>query len=107
MSDFERLRQTALRLPGAVEGVHRGEPAFYVAGKTFALWWQGRTIMKLERGHQALLFEVRPEIFQPCTVGRIWSFVDLGALDDGEVDALTREAWATVASARLRKSLAP
>jgi hypothetical protein len=77
MADFRQLRDMALRLPDVVEGVHRGGPAFRVSGKTFALWWAegGRTIMKLSARHQPFLFEVRPEVFQPCRVGEAWSTV--------------------------------
>jgi hypothetical protein len=110
MSDFACVRRAALRLPEVEEADHRGGPAFRVRRRTFALWWAegARTILKLERGHQMLLFEVRPEIFEPCPVGTgVWSFVDLPALDDAEVEALVREAWATVAPAALRRMVLP
>jgi hypothetical protein len=106
MSDFACLRRAALALPEVKEGEHRGGPAFRVRGRTFALWWaQGaRTILKLDRNHQILLFEVRPETFEPCPVGTgVWSFVDLATLEDPEVGALTHEAWTTVAPPALRR----
>jgi hypothetical protein len=110
MSDFDHLRRAALALPGVEEGEHRGGQAFRVRGRAFALWWaQGaRTILKLDRNHQVFLFDVRPEVFEPCPVGTgVWSFVDLAALEDEEVDALTREAWNTVAPAALRRPGSP
>jgi len=105
---FDVLRQAALSLPEVEEGVHRGGPAFKCRGKTFALWWaEGeRTIMKLDPYHQTFLFEVRPEIFAPCKVGMgVWSYVDLQALDDEEIGALTKEAWRTVAPRRPGRAL--
>jgi len=109
MSKFDVLRRAALALPDVGEALHRGGPAFRCRGKTFALWWtEGqRTIMKLDREHQTFLFEVRPEIFAPCTVGvGVWSYVDLDALGDDEIVELTLEAWRTVAPRRLT-GLAP
>jgi len=103
MATFDDLRAVALTLPGAHEDTHMGGPAFRVAGRKFALWWAkgGRTIMKLTPAHQDLLFEVRPKTFEPCPVGRAtWSFVDLGALEGDELQALTIEAWSTVAPRR-------
>jgi hypothetical protein len=107
MSNFQDLRDVALRLPGVEEGLHRGDPAFRAAGKTFALWWseEARTIMKLSAPHQQLLFEVRPEIFQPCRVGvGTWSFVDLSLVEDKELEQLVIEAWSTVVPKRVSKA---
>jgi hypothetical protein len=108
MASFADLRGFALALPGADEGLHMGGPAFRVGGKTFALWWAkgGRTILKLDAGRQALRFEVRPETFEPCPVGRgTWSFVALETLEADELRALVTEAWATVAPRRLARAL--
>jgi hypothetical protein len=79
-----------------------------VRGKTFALFWpEGGAIMKLRRDHQELLFDIRPETFRPCPVGvGVWSFVDLGRLDDEELDALATEAWSTVAPRSLARTAA-
>jgi hypothetical protein len=107
MADFQHLRDVALRLPNVEEGLHRGGPAFRVAGKTFALWWAegGRTIMKLAAAHQQLLFEVRPEIFQPCRVGvGTWSFVDLSQVGESELSELVVEAWTTVVPRRVSRA---
>jgi hypothetical protein len=104
MATFDDLRAVALALPGAYEDIHMGGPAFRVRGRKFALWWArgGRTILKLRPEHQILLFEIRPETFQPCRVGRVdWSFVELANLDAEELAALTEEAWGTVAPRRL------
>jgi hypothetical protein len=108
MAMFDDLRAAALTLPGVYEDLHLGGPAFRVKGRKFALWWAqgGRTIMKLDPGRQTLRFEVRPEIFQPCPVGRAtWSFVDLDPLDEVEIRALVVEAWSTVAPRREVRAL--
>jgi hypothetical protein len=100
MSSFETLRAAALALPEVTEGTHRGGPAFYVRGKTFALWWAegGRTILRLDPNHQHFLFEIRPEVFEPCKVGTgTWSFVDLDQIDEAETAELVHEAWRGVA----------
>jgi hypothetical protein len=109
MADFQHLRDVALRLPEVDEGLHRGGPAFRAVGKTFALWWAegGRTIMKLTAPHQQFLFEVRPEIFQPCRVGvGTWSFVELSLVDENELEELVIEAWSTVVPKRVSKAFA-
>jgi hypothetical protein len=100
MATFDDLRRHALALPQVRELPHRGAPSFRVNGKTFALWWPegARTILKLTRDHQELLFEVRPDTFAPCKVGTVnWSCVELAHLDQQELRALIDEAWATVA----------
>jgi hypothetical protein len=103
MATFDDLRAIALTLKGVEEGLHMGGPAFRVRGRKFALWWAkgGRTILKLDPAHQDLLFEVRPETFEPCPVGRArWSFVALERLDLDELKVLVTEAWGTVAPRR-------
>jgi hypothetical protein len=68
-----------------------------VGKKTFALCWNGRVVLKLDKGRQELLFEVRPETSQKCPVGTShWSDVELGHLDGDELAGLIREAWSTI-----------
>ena len=65
--------------------------------KTFALGWNDRVVLKLDKPHQELLFEIRPETFQKCPVATgYWSYVEIGRLDDAEFADLVREAWAQV-----------
>jgi hypothetical protein len=57
--------------------------------------------VKLRPEHERSLFEVRPEIFQPCPVGvGVWSFVAPDLIDEDEVEALVSEAWSTVEAKR-------
>ena len=65
--------------------------------KSFALQPGGRTILKLERGHQELLFEIRPETFSKCKVATsYWSFVEIEHLDVAELQDLLLEAWSQI-----------
>lgn len=65
--------------------------------KTFALILDGRVILKLDRAHQELLFEIRPETFRRFPVATVhWSEIAIGDLDDAELVELVREAWAQV-----------
>ena len=74
--------------------------------KTFALVIDGRTILKLDKAHQELLFEVRPETFQKCPVATVyWSYVEIDHLDDAEFADLVREAWAQIVPKKVSRPL--
>jgi len=91
------VRRIALALPGAHEVIYKGQPWINVGKKTFALHWNGRCVLKLEKGHQELLFEVRPETFSKCPVAtNFWSYVELEHLDVGELRVLVLEAWSQI-----------
>jgi hypothetical protein len=54
-------------------------------------------VLKLDKAHQELLFEIRPETFQKCKVATVfWSYVELSHLDDAELADLVREAWSQI-----------
>jgi hypothetical protein len=68
-----------------------------VGSKAFALAWEGRGVLKLDKAHQEFLFEVRPDTFTKFRVGTgHWSCVELSHLDDAELADLVREAWSQV-----------
>ena len=68
--------------------------------------WRGRVLMKLEKGHQELLFEARPDVFSPMNAGRLrWSWVEIEALDPEEAAVLVREAWTQVVPKRVSRAL--
>ena len=74
--------------------------------KTFALHWNDRVILKLDKGHQELLFEVRPETFQKCPVATgYWSYVEIDRLDEAELAALVREAWSTIVPKKVSRTV--
>ena len=92
-------------MPGAHEVTYKGNPWFNVGKKSFALAIDGRVIMKLDRGHQELLFEIRPETFSRCPVATVyWSYVELEHLDEPELAALVLEAWAQIVPRKVSKA---
>jgi hypothetical protein len=107
VADWADIRRAAEALPGARECDHQGESAFKVGRKAFVHAWRGRVIMKLERHHQELLFEARPDVFSPMNAGAMrWSWVKLERLDADEVAELVREAWTTVVPKKTSRALA-
>lgn len=65
--------------------------------KSFALAIDGRVILKLDRGHQELLFEVRPETFSKCPVATgYWSYVEIDQINEAELTELVLEAWTQI-----------
>ena len=65
--------------------------------KTFALALDGRVVMKLDRGHQELLFEIRPETFRKFPVATFyWAQVAIDRLDEPELASLVLEAWSQI-----------
>ena len=95
----------ALALPGASEVEYRGEPWFQVGSKGFVCQSRGRIIMKLSSAHQELLFEARPDVFQPMMAGALrWSFVDIAALEPDEAAELVREAWIQIVPKKVSRA---
>lgn len=106
MADIEDLRRLALALPGAHEVTYKGDPWFNVGKKTFALALGGRVVLKLDKPHQELLFEIRPDTFQPCKVATVhWSYVQVEHLDEAELAALVREAWTQIVPKKVSRPL--
>lgn len=94
MATWDDIRAVALTLPGAWENDWKGHPLFQVGRKGFVQTWDGRVLMKLDKNHQELLFEARPDVFSPMTAGALrWSWVEIDALDAAEIGDLVREAW--------------
>lgn len=94
MANWADIRAVALTLPGAWENDWRGNRLFQVGRKGFVQTWDDRVLMKLDRNHQELLFEARPEVFRPYVAGALrWSWVEIEALDADEIGDLVREAW--------------
>jgi hypothetical protein len=107
MATWDDVRAAATPLPGVEEEHWYGEPLFKVGKKGFVHTWKGRVIMKLDRQHQELLFEARPEVFRPYVAGALrWAYVELGQLDTAEVTELVREAWTTVVPKKVSRAYA-
>jgi hypothetical protein len=89
MATWDDIRAAALKLPGACESEMLGKPALKVGRKGFVHTWGRRVMMKLERNHQELLFEARPDVFSPMVGGGMrWSWVEIAALDADEIAEL-------------------
>ena len=74
--------------------------------KSFALHWNDRVVLKLDKDHQHFLFDVRPKAFQPCSVGTgVWSYVVLENLDDGELANLVVEAWTSIVPKKVSRPI--
>lgn len=104
MATLDDLRRLSLALPGAHEVTYKGDPWFNVGRKTFALQVRGRAILKLDKGHQELLFEVRPDTFAKCPVATLyWSYVELSHLDEAELAELVLEAWSQIVPKKISR----
>ena len=107
MATFAELKRFGLALPGTESFEHLGQPALRANKRMFALWWapDKTAILKLERHHQYMLFEVRPKVFTPCKVGTgTWAYVNLARLDRAELKVLVTEAWAQVVPKKISRA---
>jgi len=99
MATLADIRRAALVLPGAVELDSHGGSWFNVGKKTFVLYWakDKRWIFKLTKPRQELLFEARPDVFQPYRAGAmVWSYVAIEELTRAEIASLVTDAWTTI-----------
>jgi len=107
MATWDDIRAVAATLPGAWENEWYGEPLFQVGKKGFVQTSRGRIVMKLEKHHQELLFEARPEVFSPMIAGALrWSWVDIAALDPDEIRSLVIEAWTQIVPKKVSRAYA-
>lgn len=107
MATLADIRRAALALPGAEEIVSHGGSWFNVGRKTFVLYWapHKRWIFKLPKPRQELLFEARPDVFQPYRAGAmVWSYVAIEELTRAEVDRCVREAWTTIVPKKVARA---
>jgi hypothetical protein len=99
MATLADVRKIALALPGAVELNDHGGNWFNVGTKTFVVYGfpSKRWLFKLPKPRQELLFEARPEIFEPYRAGAmLWSYVDIAQLTRAEVVDFVTDAWTTI-----------
>ncbi len=107
MATIEDVRRVALALPGAQELQDHGGNWFNVGKKTFLLFGfpSARWIFKLPKPRQELLFEARPDVFQPFRMGAmLWSYVDVEQLEIDEIRSLVTDAWTTIVSKKVVKA---
>ena len=107
MATWDDIRAAASPLPGAKETYWYDAPLFQVGSKGFVQTYRGRVIMKLDKNHQELLFEARPDVFTPFRAGALrWSWVDIAALGPDEIADLVREAWTQVVPKKVSRAYA-
>jgi len=100
-----QVRRIALSFPGTHEVPDHVWPWFNVGTKTFALYHtdRARWIFKLPHSQQMMLFDTRPETFEPMRAGKmVWSYVKVEDLDAAELRDLLTAAWRTVAPKTLQ-----
>jgi hypothetical protein len=107
MATLANIRRIALALPGAVELQDHGGNWFNVGKKTFVLYGfpSARWLFKLPKPRQELLFEARPNVFQPYRAGAmLWSYVDVAQLEHDDIKSLVTDAWTTIVSKKVAKA---
>jgi hypothetical protein len=108
MSTCDDVRRFALALPGVEEVDHWGVPAFRTKRRIFITLRpdEQKAMFHLTEEHQEILFEARPEAFEPLHWGKVArAFLYLKKIPVRELEALVREAadYAAPLSRRKRK----
>jgi hypothetical protein len=109
---LDKVRQSALELPGTEERLSHGQPTFFVAGKQFAQFRQNhhgdeRTVVCVRTSgidEQEILMEAAPETYsKPAYLGPSgWVSVNLsGEVDWALVDGRIARSWELAAPRRL------
>jgi len=95
MSSCEDVRKIALSLSGVTEVDHWGEPAFRTKRRIFITLRtaEQKAMFHITEEHQEILFDARPDAFQPLHWGKVTRcFVNLKKVPKEELEALVREA---------------
>ena len=95
MSTCDQVRKIALALEGVEEVDHWGRPAFRTKKRIFITLRpnEDKAMFHIPEKHQELLFEMRPDAFEPLHWGKITRcFVNLKKLPVKELEVLVREA---------------
>jgi hypothetical protein len=95
MSTCDDVRRLALALPGVEEVDHWGAPAFRTKRRIFITLrpLEQKAMFHLTEEHQEILFEARPEAFEPLHWGKVTrAFLNLKKIPMRELEALIREA---------------
>ena len=95
MSSCDDVRRLALAVPGVAEVDHWGAPAFRTKRRIFITLrpLEQKAMFHLTEEHQEILFEARPEAFEPLHWGKVTrAFLNLKKIPVRELEALIREA---------------
>lgn len=110
---LDRVRASALELPGTTEKLSHGQPSFFVTGKQFAQFrdnhhGDGKTVVCVRTSgpdERAMLIEAAPEIYsRPAYLGPSgWVSINLagGSVDWELVDSWIARSWELAAPCRL------
>ncbi|MBJ6121007.1 phosphoribosylglycinamide formyltransferase [Sphingomonas mollis] len=112
MTPFDRVRDTALKLPEVEERPSHGQPTFFVAGKQFAQLRDGHhgdglTVVCVRTGdvdEQAMLVDAAPDVYStPSYLGASgWVAMNLtGEVDWPLIEDRIARSWELAAPARL------
>jgi hypothetical protein len=102
---FETVREIARTLPGAVEGLSYGTPAFRVGKTLFARQHQDgeSLVIKIEPDHRAMRMKTDPKAF--CITDHYlnypWMLVRLSTVALDDLRELIEDAWRLSAPTRL------
>jgi len=109
MSSCSDIRRLALALPGVEEVDHWGVPAFRTKRRIFVTLRpdEQKAMFHLTEEHQEILFEARPEAFEPLHWGKVTrAMLNLKKIPLRELEALVREA-ADAAAPAVREKRKP
>ena len=94
---FETVREIAARLPGAVEGISYGTPAFRVGKCLFVRQHQDgeSLVVKMDRDERAMRIKADPETFYITDhyLNYPWILVRLSTVRRDDLRELLEDAW--------------
>lgn len=108
---LKRVRQICFALPETTEKLSHGEPTFFVRKKVFAMFSNNHhndghiaVTMPAPPGVQAMLIERAPEKYYrpPYVGGAGWIGIELGRINDEELEFHIGEAWRLIAPKKLQ-----
>jgi hypothetical protein len=106
MATCDDVRRFALALPGVEEVEHWGVPAFRTKRRIFITLQppEQKAMFHLTEEHQEILFEARPEAFEPLHWGKVTrAFLNLKKIPMRELEGLVKEAADNAAPLPTRK----
>lgn len=105
---FETVREIAAGLPGAVEGISYGTPAFRVGKSLFVRQHQDgeSLVVKMDPDERAMRIKAEPETFYITDhyLNYPWILVRLSTVRRDELRELLEDAWRQSTPKRLRSS---
>ena len=108
---LKRVRRICFALPETTEKLSHGEPTFFVRKKVFAMFSNNHhndghiaVTMPAPPGVQAMLIDGTPEKYYrpPYVGGAGWIGIELGRINDEELEFHIREAWRLIAPKKLQ-----